>query len=420
MRLARLTGLERDKLADEAAVLREGIVRLNATLASEARLMQVITDELLALRAAYASPRRTELTADASQMSPEDLIADDPMVVTVSHAGYIKRNPTDLYQAQHRGGRGKTAATTRNEDFVESVFVASAHQYLLVFTDRGRVFWLKVHEIPQAGRASRGRPLVNLVRVEGDERVTAVLPVRTFNEGEFVVMATTMGVVKKVNLMSFANPRAQGLAAIALDEGDHLIRVALTDGSRDILLATRMGLAARFQEAQVRPMGRSARGVRGIRLAREGDRVVGMVICDADAADLLIICDNGFGKRTALAEFSPKGRGGQGVTCITTSRRNGLVASVVGVADRDEVMVVTHRGMMIRTPVDTISRTGRVTQGVRIISTQVDEQVAAVARLDEAPSSGVGLLTDDHEGGMAGETAAAPAQADSDAGEHET
>ncbi|HET6344535.1 MAG TPA: DNA gyrase subunit A, partial [Myxococcota bacterium] len=245
MRLARLTGLERDKLVQESDALRQTIERLTAILGSEALLMDVIVEELEAIKAEYANPRRSELVVDARQLNVEDLIADEPMVVTVSHAGYVKRNLVDLYQAQRRGGRGKTAATTRDEDFVETIFVASAHSYVLIFTDRGKVYWLKVHEIPQAGRASRGKPIVNLIRIEQDERIAAVLPVKEFVEGEFLVMCTAQGTIKKTDLMAFAHPRPSGLIALTIDEGDALIKVGRTDGKRDILVATRQGLSVR-------------------------------------------------------------------------------------------------------------------------------------------------------------------------------
>ena len=390
MRLARLTGLERDKLASEADELRETIQRLVAILGSEALLLDVIVEELQAVRADYNNPRRTELVADARHMSAEDLIADEAMVVTVSHAGYVKRNPVDLYQAQRRGGRGKTAATTRDEDFVESIFVASTHTYVLIFTDRGKVYWIKVHEIPQAGRQSRGKPVVNLIRTESGERVAAVLPVKAFTEGEFIVMATAKGVIKKTDLMAFAHPRPSGLIALSIDEGDSLIKVGITDGKREILLATREGLAIRFPEDQVRPMGRTARGVRAITLKRDGDAVLGMVISDEAVPEVLTVCENGYGKRTPFVDYRSQGRGGSGIINIKTSERNGGVAGICGVCEADELMVVTNRGMMIRTLAAQISLLSRATQGVRVISMTDGESVASVARIaekdEESPS----------------------------------
>lgn len=383
MRLARLTGLERDKLSSEAEELRQTIERLIAILGSESLLMDVIVGELEVIREEHKNPRRTELVHDARQMSVEDLIADEAMVVTVSHAGYVKRNPVQLYQAQRRGGRGKTAATTRDEDFVETIFVASTHTYVLIFTDRGKVYWLKVHEIPQAGRASRGKPIVNLIRVEKDERVAAVLPVKEFVDGQFLVMATAWGTIKKTDLMAFAHPRPSGLIALTIDEGDKLINVGLTDGQREILMLTRAGLSIRFPEDQVRPMGRSARGVRAITLKREGDAVVGMVIIEDSQPELLSVCDNGYGKRTPISEYRLQSRGGSGIINVKVTEKNGLVAGVCGVSPEDEVMVVTNRGMMIRTVVGQISLVGRATQGVRVITMNDAESVASVARIAE-------------------------------------
>ena len=354
-----------------------------AILGSEALLLDVIVEELQAIRADYNNPRRTELVADARHMSAEDLIADEAMVVTVSHAGYVKRNPVDLYQAQRRGGRGKTAATTRDEDFVESIFVASTHTYVLIFTDRGKVYWIKVHEIPQAGRQSRGKPVVNLIRTESNERVAAVLPVKAFTEGEFIVMATAKGIIKKTDLMSFAHPRPSGLIALSIDEGDSLIKVGITDGKREILLATREGLAIRFPEDQVRPMGRTARGVRAITLKRENDAVLGMVISDDAVPEVLTVCQNGYGKRTPFTDYRSQGRGGSGIINIKTTERNGAVAGICGVCEADELMVVTNRGMMIRTSAAQISLLSRATQGVRVISMTEDESVASVARIAE-------------------------------------
>jgi DNA gyrase subunit A len=390
MRLARLTGLERDKLAQEADALRQTIERLSAILGSEALLMDVIVAELEAIKTEYANPRRSELVVDARELNVEDLIADEPMVVTVSHAGYVKRNPVDLYQAQRRGGRGKTAATTRDEDFVETVFVASAHSYVLIFTDRGKVYWLKVHEIPQAGRASRGKPIVNLIRIEQDERIAAVLPVKEFVEGEFLVMCTAQGIIKKTDLMAFAHPRPSGLIALTIDEGDALIKVGRTDGTREILVATRQGLSVRFPEEQVRAMGRNARGVRAITLKKEGDAVVGMVIVEESVPHILTVCDNGYGKRTGIEEYRLQSRGGSGIINMKVTERNGLVAGVIGVAADDEMMVVTNRGMMIRTVVNQVSLHGRVTQGVRIMTMNDGEMVASVARIAEKEEGGEG------------------------------
>jgi DNA gyrase subunit A len=310
------------------------------------------------------------------------------MVVTVSHAGYVKRNLVELYQAQRRGARGKTPATTRDEDFVETIFVASAHSYVLIFTDKGKVYWLKVHEIPQAGRASRGKPIVNLIRIEQDERIAAVLPVKEFVEGEFLVMCTAHGTIKKTDLMAFAHPRPSGLIALTIDEGDSLIKVGRTDGKREIVVATRQGLSVRFPEEQVRAMGRSARGVRAITLKKEGDAVVGMVIVDDNVPHILTVCDNGYGKRTVIEEYRLQSRGGSGIINMKVTERNGLVAGVIGVGADDEMMVVTNRGMMIRTVVSQVSLLGRATQGVRVITMDEGETVASVARIAEKEEAG--------------------------------
>jgi DNA gyrase subunit A len=386
MRLARLTGLERGKLGTEADTLRQTIERLHAILGSQSLLSEVIVGELEAIQKEYSDSRRTELMQDARAISVEDLIADEPMVVTVSNAGYVKRNPIDLYQAQRRGGRGKTAATTRAEDFVENMFVASTHAYVLVFTDRGRVFWLKVHEIPQAGRTSRGKPIVNLINIAADERVAALLPVKTFAEGEYILMCTERGVVKKTDLMMFASPRSAGLQAVRIDAGDRLIHAGVTDGQREILLATRHGMAVRFNESDVRAMGRTARGVRGLTFRIADDTVVGMVISNPARPHVLTVCDNGFGRRASLQDYRLTRRGGLGVINIKAAR-NGLVAAVSGVDDATEVMLVTNRGMMIRFAVNQLAVHTRAAQGVRVIRMNEGEVVAQVARLAEGSAA---------------------------------
>lgn len=391
MRLARLTGLERDKLSHESGELQATILKLQTILASPSILTDVVVAELEHILRTYQEPRRTELVADARQMSVEDLIADEAMVVTVSHAGYIKRNPVDLYQAQRRGGRGKTAATTRDEDFVKDMFVASMHASVLVFTNRGKVYWLKVHEIPQAGRTSRGKPIINLIRCDAQERVAAILPVRSFEAGHFIVMCTERGFIKKTDLMAFSHPRPSGLIATSIDEGDALTHVGLTDGTREILLATRQGLALRFLESKVRAMGRTARGVRGISLKLEGDRVVGMVISDETLPDVLTVCDNGFGKRSALSDYRLTGRGASGVINVKLREENGQVASVVGVNETSEVMVVTNRGMMIRFPVSQLTVRGRASLGNRVITVTPGEAIASVARLVESETAAVDI-----------------------------
>ena len=383
MRLARLTGLERDKLAKEAEELRDTIVHLLEVLGSEQKLMDVIIQELEAVKDQYTDPRRTALEADARQFSAEDLIAEEDMVVTVSHLGYVKRAAVDTYRAQRRGGRGKTAATTREQDFVKNVFVASTHAYVLIFTDQGRVYWIKVHELPQGGRQSRGKPIVNLVRMTKDESIAAVMPVREFKEGYNLVFATANGLIKKTDLMAYANPRPSGLIALTIAEDDKLIGVGMTDGEQEILLATRMGMAIRFSEQDVRTMGRTARGVRGINLKKSGDAVVGMVMLGKHAPEILTVSERGMGKRTAADEYRLQGRGGSGIISMKLGGRTGAVAGTVGVRPEDELMVVTNRGMMIRMHVEQISRMGRAAQGVRLITTTADEAVTSVARIAE-------------------------------------
>jgi len=415
MRLSRLTGLERDKLASEADELRAAIEHLTAILASDVMLMNVIVKELEEVEAEYSEPRRTELVIDGRQMSAEDLIADEAMVVTLSHLGYIKRNPVDLYRKQNRGGRGKTATATREEDFVESVFVASMHTYVLIFTDKGKVYWLKVHEVPQASPQTRGKPLVNLLKIGQDEKIAAVLPVREFVEGKFLVMATANGTVKKTDLMAYSNPRPSGLIALNIEEGDRLIHVGLADADCEVLLATRQGMAIRFAESDVRAMGRGATGVRGVNLKKDGDAVVGMVILPKGALEgggegapeILTLCDNGYGKRTELAEYRLQGRGGSGIINCKVTDKNGLVASVCGVRADEHIMVVTIRGMMIRFEVAQIAVHGRATQGVRVIDTEEGDSVASVAVLTErdlvsaaasaAPSTTAGDAADEDD-----------------------
>ncbi|OGQ77419.1 MAG: DNA gyrase subunit A [Deltaproteobacteria bacterium RIFOXYA12_FULL_58_15] len=383
MRLARLTGLERGKLSTEADELRQIIERLTAILSSEVMLLDVIVAELGEIRAGYAEPRRTQMVIDAREMSVEDLIVEEEMIVTVSHAGYVKRNSTDLYKAQRRGGRGKTAATTRDEDFVESIFVASTHSYVLVFSDVGKVYWLKVHEIPQAGRASRGKPIVNLIKIAKEEKIAAVLPVKEFIDGRYVVIATKRGFIKKTDLMEFAKPRPSGLRAVTIDENDHLVGAAVTDGTREILIGTRSGLAIRFPEEQVRAMGRTARGVTALKLKRAGDAVVAMVVLSENEPDIMTVCERGFGKRTPMSEYRLQGRGGSGVINCKVTDRNGPVTNVCTVAADDQVMIVSDRGMMIRMRVKQISTQGRASQGVRLISLEKDEVVSSVARIAE-------------------------------------
>ncbi|MBU4384387.1 MAG: DNA gyrase subunit A [Proteobacteria bacterium] len=382
MRLQRLTGLERDKILAEYREVIKEIARLKAILASEQLVRQIIRDETLELNRDFGDARRTEIVAKTSEIDLEDMIAEEDMVVTLSHTGYIKRTPASLYRSQHRGGKGKKGMGTKDEDFVEKLFVASTHHYLLIFTDTGRLFWLKVHELPQAGRASKGKAIVNLVNTEGGEKVTTVLAVKEFSEGRHVLMATSGGTVKKTDLMAFSRPRAGGIIAINLAEGDRLVAARLTDGDMEVFLATRQGKAIRFDEENVRSMGRTAAGVKGIELT-DDDAVVAMEAV-AGTPTVLTVTGHGFGKRTRLDEYPLQNRGGKGVITIKTSERNGEVVGAVVVDDDHEMMLISDQGKIIRMKVGGINVLGRNTQGVKLIGLEPSERLVALARLAEA------------------------------------
>lgn len=381
MRLQRLTGLEREKIVKEHSEITEHISQLRAILADEGKVFRIIVDELKDIKERYGDPRRTEIVDQTEEISVEDLIVDEEMVVTVSHEGYIKRNPVTLYRAQHRGGKGKVGATTRDEDFVESLFVASTHDYILFFTTVGKVYWIKVHELPQAGRAARGRPVVNLLHLSEGEKVSAFLPVREFQQGRFVIFATKRGVVKKTELMAHSNPRSRGTRAIALEPRDEVIGVRLTDGQQEVLLSTLSGQSIRFKEDRVRPTGRGTYGVIGVSLD-EGDEVVSMEILN-QGASILTVAENGFGKRTAMEEYRLQSRGGKGVITMKTTDKTGRVIGVQQVTDDDQLMMITNRGKIIRLRIKDIRTIGRNTQGVRLIEMKNDERVVSLARLAE-------------------------------------
>ena len=385
MRLARLTGLERQKIEDEYLEVIQLIEQLRAILASPAKVLAIIKDELAVVREKYGDERRTRIEIASGEFDIEDLIAEEDMVVTLSHAGYIKRLPLTAYRSQRRGGRGITGAGTREEDFIEHLFVASTHAYMLVFTDLGRVHWVKVHEIPQAGRAAKGKAIVNLVDIGQSERVAAVLTVKEFDPNRFLIMATSQGTVKKTPLDAYANPRRGGIVAIGIDEGDRLIDVAITDCTQEIILSKRDGQAIRFRETDVRPMGRSAHGVRGVTL-EENDAVVGMIAVKR-AASLLVATENGYGKRTPISEYRVTGRGGKGIISVQANERNGQVVAAIEVVSEDEVMLITRGGIIIRTPVSGISEIGRNTQGVRLINLEPGDQLIDVARVEEKEES---------------------------------
>jgi DNA gyrase subunit A len=383
MRLRALTQLERQRVMDELAEVRARIQELQALLASDERVLDVVVEELREIREKFGDERRTELGPPVEGLSTEDLIVEEDMVVTVSHRGYIKRNPLTEYRAQRRGGKGVKGMEAREEDFVQRLFVASTHAFILFFTTAGRVHWLKVHELPQLGRAARGRALSNVLQLAEGERVQATLPVRGFEDSEnaFVLLGTRKGVVKKTRLDAYSNPRRGGIIAINLDPEDELIAAMLTDGSQQVLIASKRGKSIRFQETEVRPMGRAAAGVRGMALA-EGDEVVGMEIL-SPGASILTATERGYGKRTPLEDYRLQRRGGQGIITIRTTARNGPVVGVAQVVDDDEVMLITDGGKVLRCRVSGISTMGRATQGVRLMDLSTGEKLVSVARLAE-------------------------------------
>jgi DNA gyrase subunit A len=386
MRLQRLTGLERDKIVEEYGETEKAIKRYREILADEREVSRIIADELHALREKYSDERRTKIIDEAAAISVEDLIVEEDMVVTISHEGYIKRNAVALYRAQRRGGRGKIGATTREEDFVEHLFVGSTHSYILIFTTSGKVYWLKIHEVPQAGRAARGRSITNVLSLKPEEKLSAFLPVREFQEGRYLLFATRRGLIKKTDLMQYASPRPSGIIAIALEEGDEVIGVRLTDGSGQAILSTRDGQAIRFKEDEVRSMGRDTYGVWGMRLD-EGDEVVALDLVEPGAT-LLAVSENGYGKRTEMDEYRLTRRGGKGIITMKTTEKTGRVIGVRMVTDDDQIMLVTSGGKVIRLRVREIRVIGRNTQGVRLIDLEEGERVASVARLAEREDEG--------------------------------
>ena len=385
MKLQRLTQLERNKLIEEYQETLKKMEYLRSILASEALVRKIIRDELLAIKEAYKDERRTQIVKEEAEISIEDLIAQEEVAVTISHAGYIKRNAVSLYRAQRRGGKGKIGMGIRDEDFVEKLFTASTHDYLLFFTDAGKVYWLKVHEIPEAGRAAKGKALVNLLALAGDEKVTATLPVSEFREDRFVVMATKQGVIKKTELSAYGNPRQGGIIALTLDEGDKLIAVEITDGQREILLGTKQGIVIRFKEDEVRPMGRTAHGVRGINL-EEGNEVIGMETITPDSTTaILTITEGGYGKRTPVTEYRIQGRAGKGIISVKTTEKNGMAVGFLQVRNDDEIMIMAAQGKILRCKVDDMREIGRNTQGVRVLELDSPEdRVIGVARLAES------------------------------------
>jgi DNA gyrase subunit A len=380
MRLQRLTGLERRKIEDEYQDLLKKIAEYKAILADRRLVLGIIKNELLEIKGNYGDERRTEIVDQgAAEFEDEDLIAEEDMVITISHFGYIKRLALDSYRAQRRGGRGATGIKVRDEDFVEHLFVASTHSYILFFTDRGRCHWLKVHQIPVAGRQARGKAIVNLLGLAEGERVTGRVPVTEFDESHYLILATKKGVIKKTNLSEYSRPRRGGIWAMNLREDDQLIAAAITNGNQDVILAKRNGRSIRFHETDVRAMGRTAGGVRGVRLD-SGDEVVGMVVVDKGAT-LLTVTENGFGKRSSLEDYSTKHRGGKGIINIRTTQRNGKVVAIKEVRDQDDIMIITRKGVVIRCPISQLIVRGRATQGVKLIALDEGDVVMDVAHL---------------------------------------
>ncbi len=382
MRLQRLTGLEQDKIVSEYKEVMDTIADLLDILAKPERVTEIIVGELAAVKQQFGDKRRSEIVHNAQDLSLEDLITPQDVVVTLSHTGYVKSQPLDEYRAQRRGGRGKQAAATKEDDFIDKMFVANTHDYILCFSSRGRVYWLKVYEVPQGSRISRGKPIVNLFPLEEGEKINAILPVKEFDENHFVFMATSQGVVKKSPLTDFANPRRSGIIAVNLDDDDYLIGAEITNGSNDIVLVSNGGKAVWFDEEDVRPMGRTARGVRGMKLQKD-QQVLSLLIADSDQQTVLVATENGYGKRTVLADFRHSGRATQGVKAIATSERNGLVVAARLVNDDDEIMLITTGGVLIRTRVKEIRELGRATQGVTLINLGEGEKLSGLEKVVE-------------------------------------
>jgi len=397
LRLQRLTGLERDKIVADFAELLERIADLMDILARPERITEIISEELEAIRAQFGDKRRSEIVLDTQDLGIEDFITPQDMVVTLSHTGYIKSQPLGDYRAQRRGGRGKQAATVKEDDFVDHLFTANTHDYILCFSNRGRVYWLKVYEVPQGARSGRGKPIVNMFPLEEGEKINAILPIKEFVEDRFIFMCTAKGTVKKTPLSDFSNPRKAGIIAVALDEGDFLIGAEVTSGTQDIVLVSDAGKAVWFDEEDVRPMGRTARGVRGMRLG-EGQQVLSLLVAENHQETVLVATENGFGKRTVLADFRHSGRGNQGVIAIAASERNGKVVAARLVKDEDEIMLITTGGVLIRTRVAEIRELGRATQGVTLIALDEGEKLAGLEKVVETE--------DESENGGDGEAAA--------------
>jgi DNA gyrase subunit A len=383
LRLQRLTGLEQEKIVNEYREIMDTILDLMDILSNAERVSAIIKTELDEIKTQYGDKRRSEIVANAQDLSIEDLITPQDMVVTLSNTGYIKAQVLDEYRAQKRGGRGKQAMTTKDDDFIEQMFVANSHDNILCFSSRGQVYWLKVYEVPQGTRISKGKPIVNLFPLMPGEKINAILAVKDFVDDEFIFMATAKGTVKKTPLSDFSNPRKSGIIAIKLDNGDFLVGAGVTDGSNDIVLVSNAGKAVWFDENDVRSMGRNARGVRGMKLS-ENQQVLSLLIASSEEQSVLVATENGFGKRTVLSEFRKSGRGTQGVKAIQVSDRNGIVVAAKLVGDHDEIMLITTGGVLIRTRVNEIRELGRATQGVTLINLSKDEKLSGIEKIVEA------------------------------------
>jgi DNA gyrase subunit A len=392
MRLHRLTGLEQDKILQEYREVLDVIAELLAILSDPDNLMAVIREELVAIKTEYGDERRTEILANHLDLTLEDLITEEEMVVTLSHAGYAKTQQLDTYQAQKRGGKGKAATAMKDEDFIEHLFIANTHDTLLCFSSAGKVYWKKVYELPQGSRASRGKPIINLLPLEEGEKINAVLPIREFEADKFIFMATASGTVKKTPLVDYSRPRANGIIAVDLKEGDQLIDVAVTDGHSDVMLFSNTGKVIRFAETDVRSMGRVSRGVRGMRIG-DDEKIISLIIAEEEGA-ILTATEFGYGKRTNLAEYRVQGRGGQGIISIQTSERNGCVVGAVQVCEENQIMLITNGGTLVRTPVKDVSLVGRNTQGVRLINLSNGEKLVGLERVIEDEDSDVDLAVD--------------------------
>jgi DNA gyrase subunit A len=406
MQLQRLTGLEQEKIVNEYREVMDAIADLLDILGRPERITRIIAKELTETRDEFGDARRSEIVANAQDLSMEDLIASEDVVVTLSHSGYVKAQPLADYRAQKRGGRGKQATATKEDDFIDNLFIANTHDYVLCFSSRGQLYWIKVYNVPQGGRASRGKPIVNLLPLTDGEKITAILPVREFDENKYIFMATANGTVKKTPLSDFSRPRPSGIIAVDLDEGDYLIGVALTEGRHDIMLFSDEGKAVRFDEQDVRAMGRNSRGVRGMRLSG-GQKVISLLVAENESVSVLTATENGFGKRTPIAEYTRHGRGTQGMIAIQTGARNGNVVAATLVEGKDEIMLITTGGVLIRTRVAEIREMSRATQGVTLINLGPDEKLAGLQKIVDSDVGGEGLDAGIEEG---------PAEADADEG----